>query len=452
MSTSAEPTAAEELEDQLRHALAAGNEHALRELLTEWHPAEIARLVESESGDTRDTLWDSLPSERQSEVLVELSDSVRGQFIDRMGAGELLSVTEHLDPDDAADLLGELPEERVFQILNALDQQERQRLESILSYPEDTAGGLMTTEAVTVRPDITLDVVLRYLRQRGELPETTDTLVVVDRGGHYLGLLPLTALLTQKPDTRVGQIMDRETRPIAVDLADAEVATLFAQRDLVSAPVVDESGQFVGRITIDDVVDVMREDAEQSFMNMAGMSAEDDLFAPVLRSARRRGLWLGVNLATAFLASWVIGLFDAALERMVALAILMPIVASMGGNAGSQTLALIIRGIALEQISPRNAWRLLNRELIVGSVNSAVWALVVGAISVAWFRDLRLGLVIGAAMIINLLVAAAAGFLIPITLRRVGIDPAIASAVFLTTVTDVVGFLAFLGLASWVLL
>ena len=370
MSTSAEPTAAEELEDQLRHALAAGNEHALRELLADRHPAEIARLVEAESGDARDTLWDSLPSERQSEVLVELSDSVRAQFIDRMGAGELLSVTEHLDPDDAADLLGELPEERVFQILNALDQQERQRLESILSYPEDTAGGLMTTEALTVRPDITLDVVLRYLRQRGELPETTDTLVVVDREGRYLGLLPLTALLTQKPDTRVGQIMDRETRPISVDLADAEVATLFAQRDLVSAPVVDESGQFVGRITIDDVVDVMREDAEQSFMNMAGMSAEDDLFAPVLRSARRRGLWLGVNLATAFLASWVIGLFDAALERMVALAILMPIVASMGGNAGSQTLALIIRGIALEQIGPRNAWRLLNRELIVGSVRS----------------------------------------------------------------------------------
>jgi magnesium transporter len=306
----------------------------------------------------------------------------------------------------------------------------------------------MNLDTVVVRTDTTLDVVLRYLRRRGEIPETTDALFVVEREGHYLGYLTLITLLTSDPDQLVGDVMERDEEAIPATMPAREVANRFEQRDLISAPVVDEHNILLGRITIDDVVDVIRDDAEHSLMSMAGLNEEVDIFAPVLTSTRRRAVWLGINLITALLAAWVIGLFEGTIQKFVALAVLMPIVASMGGIAGSQTLTLVIRGIALGQISGSNARRLLSKEIWVSIWNGLIWAIVLAAIADLWFDDYRLGLIIAAAIIINLLVAAIAGATIPLLLRRLGADPALGGGVVLTTVTDVVGFFAFLGLAT----
>jgi magnesium transporter len=311
---------------------------------------------------------------------------------------------------------------------------------------------MMNVDAITVRADVSLDVVLRYLRLRGEIPDLTDSLVVVNRYDKYLGMLPLTTLLTSDPDITVAEVMDREIEGIRADLIDVEVAKIFQDRDLISAPVVDTNGKLLGRITIDDVVDVIRDDADHSLMSMAGLDEEDDIFAPVIPSAARRAVWLGINLITAFLASWVISLFDATLEKIVALAVLMPIVASMGGIAGSQTLTLVIRGMALGKIGKTNARWLMFKELAVGGLNGVLWALVVALIAMAWFQSTEIGLIIGAALIINLVCAALAGFSIPLMLNRFGIDPALAGSVLMTTVTDVVGFMAFLGLGTLFLL
>lgn len=433
-------------------ALQKGELQLLRASLREMHPAEIAHLIETLSANERDLAWDAIESDQLGDVLVELTDPVRDSFVKKMGLAELLETTAGLDPDDAADLVGDLPGDRAASLLNALDQQNRSRLEKLLSYPEDTAGSLMTTEAITVRADINLDVVLRYLRQLGSIPEATDKLMVVDRQDLFLGVLPVTSLLTHNPDKQVNEVMEADPVSVSDHMPAQEIANLFEKRDLISAPVVTADGRFVGRITIDDVVDVLRETADQSFMGMAGMNKDEDLFAPVLVSTRRRAVWLGVNLLTAVIASWVISLFDATLEKMVALAILMPVVASMGGNAGSQTLALVIRGLALEQISQRNALRLLRKELRIGALNGLIWAIVIGLVVTYWFDNFMLGIVIGAAMIANLFFAAFAGLAVPIALRRLGIDPAIASSVFLTTVTDIMGFVIFLGLASLVLI
>ena len=427
------------------------HEGALTEVhrqLTEMHPAEIALLLESLPADERNTVWELVHPEVAGDVLTHVGDNVRASLIRQMASHELVAATEGLDADDLADLLPEMPDQVIQRVLTSMDEQNRQRLEAVLPYPEDTAGGLMNVDTVTVRADITLDVVLRYLRRRGELPETTDKLIVIDRDGYYQGLLGLPELLLNNPDCSVAEVMKRDVEPIAADTAAGEVAKLFEQRDLVTAPVVNEEGRLLGRITIDDVVDVIRDEADHSFMSMAGLTEEEDLFAPVLNSTRRRAVWLGVNLVTAFLASWVIGLFEGTIEQLVALAVLMPIVASMGGIAGSQTLTLVIRGMALGQVSPKNAWRLLARELSVGILNGVIWAAVIAVVAYFWFDNPWLGVIIAAAIVINLVVAALAGATLPLILRWLGADPALAGTVVLTTITDVVGFMTFLGLAA----
>ena len=318
----------------------------------------------------------------------------------------------------------------------------------MLSYPDDTAGGLMNVDAITVRENITLEVVLRYLRRRDELPEHTNRLFVVDRSDRLAGDLKLTKLLTAEPKARVSQVMEREVVKFTALTPDKDVAAAFESYNLISAPVVDENNRLLGRITVDDVVDVIREQADRQVMAPAGLSEDQDIFAPVARSSRRRGIWLGINLVTAFIASWVIGLFEQTIQQVVALAVLMPIVASMGGNAGTQTLTLVVRGLAVGTISESNARRLLSRELMIGAVNGLVWALVVAAVAVWWYGNLVIGALIAAAMIINLAFAALSGVGIPFLVRRLGVDPALASGVILTTVTDVVGFFAFLGLAT----
>ena len=325
------------------------------------------------------------------------------------------------------------------------------RLTEVLAYPEDSAGGLMNPDVVTLRPDVTLEVVMRYLRIRGKLPAGTDALFVVDRSDHLLGSLYLTSLLAADPLSQVGELMDREVAGVPASLPASEVALLFENRDLVSAPVIEADGRLVGRITVDDVLDVIRDEAEHSLMSMAGLDEETDMFAPVVESTRRRAVWLGANLATAFVAAWVVGQFQATINQVVALAVLMPIVASMGGIAGSQTLTLMIRGLALGQIQKSNTRWLLWREIAVGVLNGCGWALVVAAATVAWFGSWQLGGIIALALLANLVVAAMTGVMIPLVLKRFGVDPALAGGVILTTVTDVVGFTAFLGLGALLL-
>lgn len=431
-----------------KHALEQGALSNLRQMINGLHPAEVAHLLESFPVEERELLWEMVDPEKDGDVLLYVNDEVRASLIREMGHQELVAAAEGLDTDDLADFLQDLPDVVIKEVLQSLNDQNRQRLESVLSYPDDTAGGLMNTDTITVRPDVTLDVVLRYLRMRSELPEATDRLYVVDRGDRYLGALSLSALLTRPEDQIVAQVMDRGINAIPAHLSEREVASLFEKRDLVSAPVIDEQGKLVGRITVDDVVDVIRDEADHSLMSMAGLDEEDDMFAPVLVSARSRAIWLGINLATAFLASWVIGLFEDTLSRVVALAVLMPIVASMGGIAGSQTLTLVIRGLALGRVGSANARRLLFKELAVGLLNGILWALVVAAIAILWFDDFRIGAIIGAAIVVNLIFAAFSGAVIPLLLRRFGADPALGGSVMLTTVTDVVGFMAFLGLAT----
>ena len=437
---------------RFHQALESGILSNVRLMLNSLYPAEIAHLLESLPADSRKIAWEMVVPEYEGDVLLHLSDGVRAGLIREMEPHELLAASEGLETDDLADFLQDLPRAVVAEVLNSMSDQDRKRLESVLPYPEDTAGGLMNTDTVTVRPDVTLDVVLRYLRRRGEIPEMTDSLIVVKRDDTYLGLLPINRIVTKDPALTVGEIMTGDVEPIDAMTSDTEVANLFAHRDLVSAPVVNGQGKLLGRITIDDVVDVIRQEADHSLMSMAGLSEEEDLFASVASSSRRRAVWLGVNLATALMASWVIGLFDAAIEKVVALAVLMPIVASMGGIAGSQTLTLVIRGMALGQISKANAWRFFTKEIAVGLVNGLVWALVVGIIAGLWFDNMQIAWILGLAMVVNLITAAVMGTVIPLLLRRLGIDPALAGSVVLTTFTDVVGFMSFLGVAAWVFL
>lgn len=422
------------------------------QLLGACHPAEIANIFGALPTDEREVAWPLVPPEHEGEVLLHLNDEVRTALIDKMDPEALVAATGSLETDDLADILPEMPQDVIQELLFSLELQDRERLEAVMSYPEDTAGGLMDLNTVVVRADISLDVVLRYLRSRtrkfGPIPESTDSLFVVDRKGKYLGVLPLTDLLTSDPSFTVDEVLNRAVQGIAAQTPATEVAALFEHRDLITAPVVDEVGKLLGRITIDDVVDVIRDEADHSFMSMAGLNEEEDLFAPVISSTRRRTLWLAVNLLTALLAAWVISLFGATIEQFVALAILMPVVASMGGIAGSQTLTLVIRGIALGQIGYSNARRLLIKESLVGILNGLIWAVVIATIARSWFDSFNLSVIVAAAMIINLVVAAAAGATIPLLLRKLGVDPALAGSVVLTTVTDVIGFFSFLGLAT----
>jgi magnesium transporter len=433
-------------------ALDSGDAGEVRELLDTLHSGEIADLIESVPHGPREQLWELVDPEDHGETLVQVNDEVRAGLIDEMESDALVAATEGLDADDLADLIKDLPGGVIQEVLGAMDQQNRDRLISVLHYPEDSAGGLMNVDVVTVRADVTLDAVLRYLRLHIDIPETTDSLFVVDRDDMFKGVLPLRVLLTSDPDLTVAEVMDTDVAAIAAAMPDAEVAKMFETHDLVSAPVLNEDGKLIGRITIDDVVDVIREDADHSLLSLAGLDEEDDTFAPVIKSARRRAVWLGINLFTAFLASWVIGLFQATIEQVVALAVLMPIVASMGGIAGSQTLIIVIRGLALGQIGVSNARWLMYKEIAVSALNGIAWALVVAVISAVWFSNANIGYIIGAALVINLLCAAIAGMSIPFLLTRMKIDPAHAGTVILTTVTDVVGFMVFLGLGTLFLL
>ena len=432
----------------VRDLLGKGTLRQLRQLIRGLRPVEVARLIESIPPASRQVIWDLADKDALGEIIDELPEEIRANYLQSIEAEDIAEITEGLATDDIVDILQELPETVIKKVLEAMDNQDRERIEVVLNYPEDTAGGLTDPDTITVRPRYTLDVVLRYLRRHPELPPSTDSLIVVNRKDDYLGLLPLSKLLTTDPNVTVREVMVSDTDPIRADQPDHDVAELFERHDWVSAPVVDEKGKLLGRITIDDVVDVIREDADHSLMSLAGLDEEDDTFAPVFKSTPRRAIWLGVNLITAILASSVINLFQGTIEKVVALAVLMPIVASMGGVAGSQTLTLVIRGMATGRIGSNNLTWLLNRELGVGIINGILWAAIMGIIAGLWFKDPIIPLILGAAMIINLLTAALAGATLPSILKAVKIDPALAGGVTLTTITDVVGFMSFLGLAT----
>jgi magnesium transporter len=434
--------------EKLNRALDSGTFVDVRRMLNGLPPGDIAHLLESSTPKFRHILWTLLDADNEAEVLNELSDELRIQFLGDMEAAKVAELMEGLEDDDVADILQQLPDRVTWEVLNSMDLQDRARLEQVMLYPEDTAGGLMNTDTITIRAPLTLDVVLRYLRRHEEIPAMTDNLIVVNRSDRFIGLLPLRTLLVSDPTATVREKMVTDVEPIPVSLPDTDVARLFERNDWVSAPVIDEDGRLVGRITIDDVVDVIREDADHSFMSMAGLDEDEDTFAPVFRTAPRRAMWLGINLITAFIAAGVINLFQGTIEKVVALAVLMPIVASMGGIAGTQTLTVLVRGIALGQVGRNNQAWLINREVMVGLLNGVLWAAVVAVAASLWFNDWTIGLVIAAALVINLITAAFTGAVLPLLMTRFRIDPALAGGVVLTTVTDVVGFLSFLGLAT----
>ena len=423
----------------------------MRRLVNTLSPAEIGNLLESLPPGKRNIVWGLVDPEDDGEVLVHVGEDVRESLLAEMDTDEIVAAVEDLDIDDLADLIEDLPDTVIDEVLKSMDRENRERLEQALSYPEDSAGRLMNPDVITVRADVTVDVVLRYLRLRGEMPDHTDHLFVVSRRHQYLGRVATNALLTHDPSTPINELIDDEQPAIAVDMPANVVATQFSDFDWVSAPVVDENNILLGRITIDDVVDIIRGQAEHQALSAVGLDEDEDLFSPVPRAAKRRALWLGINLATAFLASWVIGRFEATLQQIVPLAILMPIVASMGGVAATQTLTLMVRGIALGQVGVGNLKALFNKEALVGLINGLVWAVVVGIIAGFWFEP-KIGLVIGCAMVINLIIAAMSGVVVPLLLKRMDIDPALAGGVVVTTVTDVMGFLVFLGLGTWILI
>ncbi len=436
----------------LREKLDSGRMRSARLMVHSLRPAEVARLLESLPIRERAVLWEMVAPEDEGDILVELSDEVRDGLIEGMQTEELIAATAGMDFDDLADLLADLPEVVAKQVLQSLDKVDHDRLQQVLAYDEDCAGGLMNVDIVTVRPDVTLEVVARYLRAVGDMPDGTDLLFVVNRDNEYVGSLFLSRLLTHDTDTLVSAIMSTDVLPIPAHTPSRQVVWEFENRDLLSAPVVDDDYRVVGRITVDDVVDVIREEAEHSLMSAAGLDEEDDMFAPVFKSARRRALWLGINLGTAFLAASVVDLFQSTIDKVVLLAVLMPVVPSMGGVAGTQSLVIITRAMALGQVDKTNATRILKKELAVGLLNGLGWSIVVATFTYLWFGDWRIGGVIAAAMIINLFIAAFSGFGIPLLLKEMRIDPAIAGGVVLTTVTDVVGYMTFLGLGAALLL
>jgi magnesium transporter len=430
-------------------SLEASNHDEAKHQIKELHPGEIARLLEAIQPKDRAVIWPGIEVSIQGEVLKEVNEDVQSQLIGEMSVDDLVTATEKLDTDDLADIVPNLPESAVHSLLLTLDFKHRERLNKILSYPEDSAGGLMNTDFITVRPDVTIRVVIRYLRLLKEMPIDTDQIFIVDRGFNYLGSLLVTNLLTEEPEQVVSSLINSEaSKPINADTDESEVALLFEQRNLISAPVIDENNQLVGRITIDDVVDVIRDQAEHSVMSMVGLDEDEDVFAPIFQSSKRRSVWLGVNLITAFIAVYFIGLFEATLQQKIALAILMPVVASMGGIAGTQTLIIVTRGIATGRVTSANIKTLINKELAVSGLNGIIWSVVIGLITYYWFSDLLLSLVIALAIITNLLVAAFSGAFLPLALTKLKIDPALAGGVILTTITDVIGFVAFLGLAA----
>jgi len=438
--------------DWVMDALLEPNNELLANKLATMHPSDLARLFESVPVNLRSELLALNTQEQTSLMLPELGEEVRRQILIDMPAPQLSVVADMLESGDLAEAIDELPDDLSSQILASLDDDNRARLEAVLDYPAGSAGRVMTTDAVSVRPGTKLGVVLRWLRKQERLPHYTSMLMVTDDVGKYLGTLPMSVLVTDDPDTTVESVMEVSNEIIRASATEHDVAQLFDQRHLVTVAVLDDDDRLLGRITVDHAMDILRREADHAVLSQAGLNDEADLFAPIIASAKQRGIWLGINLATVFLAAWVIGQFQHALDQLVALAVLMPIVASMGGIAGSQTLTLTIRGLALNQIAKGNVRWLATKELGVGAVNGIVWSVVVAVASFLWFKNMGLSVVIAVAMMLNLLAAALSGIAVPLVLKRVGMDPALAGAVVLTTVTDIVGFLSFLGLASMFLL
>ncbi|GAC27721.1 magnesium transporter [Brumicola pallidula] len=432
----------------ISESLSDGTFVQVRKLLHDLQPGDVALLLESSPSKTRNELWQLIDADFHGDVLEELSEDVRNGIISKMVPSSVVDALEDMDTDDLAETLSSLPDTVLQSILKSMDAQDRLRAEKALSYGEDTAGFMMNTDTITLRPDVTIDVVLRYLRLKGELPENTDTLYVVNRHDNLLGTVPVTKLLTSSLNISVNEIMNEDAKTIPVNMSDSEVAGMFERYDWLSAPVIDANKTLVGRITIDDVVDIIREDAEHSMMSMAGLDDEEDTFAPVGQSTKRRSIWLGVNLVTALMAAAVSDLFEATLSQLAVLAILNTIVPSMGGVAGNQTLTLVIRGMALGHVSQSNAVWLVKKELAIGFLNGIIWATLIASVIALWKQDFMLGVVIAFAMLMNMIAAGLAGATLPIIMKRLNIDPALAGSVILTTITDVVGIFAFLGTAT----
>ena len=444
-------------QDMPRHELVENLVHKqhvveLQQRLEEMHPADIAYILEALPLDERLLVWDLAKAERDGDILLEVSDAVRESIIENMAPSELVAAAEQLDADELADLAPDLPHGVLADVFRSLPAEEREELRSAMSYEEDAVGALMDFEMVTVREDVKLEVVLRYLRRFDELPDHTDQLFVIDRDDHLRGVLPLNVLLVNAPETEVALVMLTETLTLEPNDKAEAAAQAFERYDLVSAPVVDMDHKLVGRVTVNAVVDYIRDEAEADQLAQAGLKEEEDIFAPVIDSVKNRWAWLAINLVTAFIASRVIGAFEGSIEKLVALAALMPIVAGIGGNSGNQTITMIVRAIAMGQVQPDAERRLLKKEFGVALINGVVWGGLLGLIAWWLYGDARLGAVMSAAMTLNLLVAASVGVLIPMTLQKLGRDPAIGASVMITAVTDSGGFLIFLGLATIFLL
>jgi len=424
----------------------------LQQLLDKLHPADIAHILEALPLEDRLIIWGLVKPEYDGEVLLEASDAVRETLITDMGSQELVAAAEQLDADEIADLAPDLPQDVIEDVFRSLPIAEREQLRAAMSYPEDSVGALMDFDVITVREDVRIEVVLRYLRRLEELPDHTDQLFVVDREEHLKGVLLISKILVSDPDTLVENVMSREIITLRPGDKAQDAAYAFERYDLVSASIIDHDKKLLGRVTVNTVIDYIREKSENEALNLAGLREEEDLFAPVLKSVKNRWVWLAVNLVTAFVASRVIGLFEDSIEKLVALAALMPIIAGIGGNSGNQTITMIVRALALGQINSGSAWKLIRKEIGVSIVNGLIWGAVVGVFTFVIYQNIELGLVMMLAMLLNLLLAALLGVLIPMTLRKFGRDPALGSSVLITAVTDSGGFFIFLSLATLFLL
>ena len=418
----------------------------IRRLLNKMSSSEIAHALESSPPKQRNLLFSLLKTEEEGDVLFELGEEIQQDLISSISNEELAEAVKELELDEIVDILQNLPEERMKKILSGMSQIDRKRIEIGLTFPENTAGGLLNTDVISVRPENSIEVVTTYLRGQKKLPENTDKIFVVNNENEYLGELTISNIITSNPSMVVREIMETSSMPLNVNMDDKDVATTFERNDLISSAVVDDNGKLIGRITIDDVVDVIREDADQNLLGMAGVA--EDTFAPPGRAAKSRVFWLSMNLVTAFIAASAINLFQDALDKIVYLAVLMPIVASMGGVAATQTLTIVLRGLTLEQINTSNIRWLFKRELAVSIINGIVLSVLVGTSTYLWFQDKMLAVLISCALVINLVSSVIAGILVPLILRKFNQDPAIGGSVVVTTFTDVIGFISFLGLAT----
>ena len=441
-----EPIEQENNLNQLLESSSELSQDEIRSLLKKLSSSEIAHALESSPPKQRKLFFSLLETNEEGDVLVDLGEEIQQELVSNISNEELAEAVKELEPDETVDILQNLPEDRMNTILSKMSYRDRKRIEIGLTYPENTAGGLLNTDVISVRPSHSIEVVINYLRDQEELPDNTDKIFVVNKEDEYIGEIAISKIITCKPNLTVREIMSTSSNPILVSQDDKEVATIFERNDIISSAVIDESGKLIGRITIDDVLDVIREDADQNFLGMAGVA--EDTFAPPGRAARSRVFWLSMNLLTAFIASMTINIFKDVLDQIVYLAILMPIVASMGGVAATQTLTIVLRGLTLEQINSSNLRWLFKRELAVSILNGLVLSILVGFVTYFWFHEITLALLISFALIINLVSSVIAGVFVPIILRRLNQDPAISGSVVVTTVTDVIGFLSFLGLAT----